>query len=145
MDRLKSHYEQLLKAYSRLKYMTQKFVELKKEQKTKSVSTEEENEFIVHRDALIQRFEFCYDLTWKFLKQLLKENYALDIASPRKVFQECFQQKLLTAQESMNLIEMIDARNQTSHIYNESTIDAISEKIINYYQFLAEIATKIKP
>ena len=145
MEGLSARYTQLLRAYSRLDYMTKTFIQLSEQVKKSAISTGVENEFIVHRDALIQRFEFCYDLTWKFFKLVLKEKHSIDVTSPRKVFQECYQQGILTRDETALLTEMIDARNETSHVYDEAVADAISLKIVDYYGILAVIVEKIKP
>lgn len=68
MDELEKRYRQLLDGYQRLFYMVTTF---KKLSENKHKYIEQENELITHRDALIQRFEFCYDLTWKFLNKVL--------------------------------------------------------------------------
>jgi nucleotidyltransferase substrate binding protein (TIGR01987 family) len=121
--------------------MKQKFVELS--QSKKKLREGEEDDLITHRDALIKRFEFCYDLTWKFCKLILKEKYSIDVTSPRKVFQECYQQGIFNEEETKKLLEMIEARNETSHIYDESKADAISQKIVVYYDFLIGIIKKL--
>ncbi|HEX2978549.1 MAG TPA: HI0074 family nucleotidyltransferase substrate-binding subunit [Candidatus Babeliales bacterium] len=143
MEELIRRHKQLLQAYGRLEYMVQTFIELSKDAKN-HLSEGEENEFVTHRDALIKRFEICYDLTWKFFKFLLKEKYSIDVASPRKVFQDCYQQGILNREETENFLDMIDMRNQTTHVYDESVANAISKKIVNYYELLISTSEKIK-
>lgn len=145
MATIAARYAQLMQAYSRLDYMTKKFVQLSQLYHGKSIPLMEENELIAHRDAVIKRFEFCYDLTWKFFKSVLRERYSIDVPSPRKVFQESYQQGLLTRDEAEQLLEMVDARNETTHVYDEAVADAISQKIVGYYAFLAGLLEKIKP
>lgn len=143
MEALRDRYQQLIKSYSRLRYMCGKFEELRLKADEPLVADEVENEFITHRDALIKRFEFCYELTWKFLQLFLRTKYSIDANSPRKVFQECFQQSILSRDESVTFLEMIDARNATTHKYDESTADEVSKKIIEYYHFLESIIQRI--
>lgn len=143
MDELTKRHTQLLQAYKRLEYMTKKFVALSQEISNTYTFSTEENELITHRDSLIKRFEFCYDLTWKFLKVLLKTHYSIDVTSPRKVFQECAQQGLLSPEEAEQLTSMIDDRNETAHVYDEEIADAISKRIVHYYTFLAALVAKI--
>jgi nucleotidyltransferase substrate binding protein (TIGR01987 family) len=142
MEQLALRYEQLIKAYGRLSYMTHKFVKLSQQAKNRTVVGEEEDELIAHRDALIQRFEFCYDLTWKYLRQLLKEKHGIEANSPRKVFQECYAQKILTNDETVQLLEMIDARNETSHVYDENMAERVSQKIVHYSAFLIKLSSE---
>lgn len=143
MEELDLHHKQLLKAYHRLNYMTKKFISLSHRDNRKPLPEGEEDELIMARDALIKRFEFCYDLTWKFLKRVLKEKYSIDASSPRSVFQECYQQQLTTRDETQILLEMIDTRNETTHAYNESIMDEISQRIIRYYDPLISIINKL--
>lgn len=83
---LTTQYQQLLKAYKQLAYIVETFAALSAKQSF--VSTEiEENYFITRCDALIQRFEFCFDITWKFLKSVLREKHALEANSPRAVIE----------------------------------------------------------
>jgi len=145
MEELILRYQQLVKAYSRLDYMTKKFVQLSQKEKSDYLLKDDENELIVHRDALIKRFEFCYDLTWKFYKLVLKEKYSINVTSPRKVFQEAYQQGIFTTEETEKFIEMIDARNETTHIYDEAVAESISQKILIYYTFLAQMIKKWSP
>lgn len=144
MEQLALRYKQLLQAYHRLDYMTNKFAKLSLEARIKKLTGDEEDEFITRRDSLIKRFEFCYDLTWKFLKLVLIKKYSVDVASPRKVFQECYQLELITSEETAKLVEMIEARNLTSHVYDEIMADAISLKILEYYPFLVATINKIR-
>jgi nucleotidyltransferase substrate binding protein (TIGR01987 family) len=98
---------------------------------------------IVHRDALIKRFEFCYDLIWKFYKLLLVKEYAIDVASPKKVFQEGYQQNIFTKEDIEVLFEIIDARNETTHVYDEMVAETISKKILMFTPFLEKLLKKI--
>ncbi len=145
MEELKLRYDQLLRAYKRLKYMTEKYVQLSQMAKNHNMLEQEENELIAHRDALIKRFEFCYELTWKFLKLLLKTQFLIDSNSPRSIFRDCYQQNILNREETGLLLETIDARNATSHIYDELAAESISKKIVDYYPVLSHIINKIKP
>jgi nucleotidyltransferase substrate binding protein (TIGR01987 family) len=144
MESLNLLYQALLKAYSRLNYMANKFIKAcDKFDNEPFVSSEEEDELIGYRDALIKRFEFSYDLTWKFIKRYLKEKYSIELVSPRKIFQELLTQNLATPAEVTKLLQMVEARNYTSHTYDESIAQEISFKIIDYAQLMSEIIHKL--
>lgn len=74
---------------------------------------------MVERDALIQRFEFTFDLGWKTLKSLLLEKYSVDAPTPLQAFQEAVRLELISENEIW--LKMRDMRNLTSHSYSELT------------------------
>jgi nucleotidyltransferase substrate binding protein (TIGR01987 family) len=148
METLTLRYEVALKAYGRLRYMVKKFIKSYEEykdafQQFNNSDLEEEHDFILHRDALIKRFEFCYELTWKLLKNYLQEKYSINVASPKKTFQACFEQKLITEHEAEEFLRMIDARNYSSHAYDEDQMQEISMRIVDYSALMEIVMKKI--
>lgn len=85
----------------------------------------------IYRDALIQRFEFTFELTWKYLKVYLEDQGISDINSPKSVLKAAYTEGLID--EEMVWINMLRSRNLTSHIYSEKTAIEISESILNHY------------
>jgi len=74
------------------------------------------------RDAVIQRFEFCWELAWKALKLRL-EQLGIAANNPRDVFREA-----LVAGELRNGNEWSEAqkmRNLTSHTYDEELCEEV--------------------
>src|SRR3989339_170051 len=71
------------------------------------------------RDSEIQRFEYCVDEFWKYLKFYLEYyfEYEYVLASPRLTLRECFQRQLISAEELETCLNMVDDRNSTSHGY----------------------------
>ena len=141
MEELKERYNNLLQAYSRLGHMINKFLEI--EDSIELRSCEIEDECIAFRDSVIKRFEFCYDLTWKFFKLYLQNNYGIDVTSPKKVFQECIKQNLVPADKADLLLETIEASNNSSHMYNEEVIHDIALRIPEYYDLFIKMTKKI--
>ncbi len=142
MEKLKERYDNLLKAYSRLNHMINRFLEFSHKMQPKTCV--DEDDCLAFRDAMIQRFEFCFDLTWKLLKIYLENNYGIEVASPKKVFQECIKQNLVPEDKSDLLLEMVEARNNTSHNYDEEIAHEIAQKIPQYYELLKTIITPLK-
>lgn len=73
------------------------------------------------RDAVIQRFEYTYELCWKMLKRQLEQ----EVPNPAEVDQWSFQDLLRTAAER-GILTQIDSwieyrrqRNVTTHVYDE--------------------------
>ncbi len=137
MERIKAQYRQLLKAYKTLDLAINYLTHITKS--ADPILTD------IYHDSLIQRFEFCYDLSWKYLKEYLRVTHGIELRSPKTVFQECLKQKIITEQETALLLEMVDARNSSSHIYDEEMAATISKKIPKYAQFLHELARRIAP
>lgn len=82
----------------------------------------------LYRDGLIQRFEFTVELAWKSLKEYLEDQGAvLGIASPRGVLKEAYAAGVITDAETWNRI--IEARNITSHVYDEKTSQTVAYQI----------------
>ncbi|UHD17708.1 HI0074 family nucleotidyltransferase substrate-binding subunit [Thiocapsa bogorovii] len=78
------------------------------------------NEFT--RDAVIQRFEFCYELAWKMLKLKLEQE-GISALTPRQALRESLQAALLDDGNAWSEIQRY--RNLTSHTYDERLADEV--------------------
>jgi len=79
------------------------------------------NEFT--RDASIQRFEYTFELAWKFLKRYLKQEAGIDAFNIKDIFREAAHQHLINNVDAW--FEYHKARNLTSHTYCEETAEEI--------------------
>jgi len=82
------------------------------------------------RDGVIQRFEFTVELLWKTLKIILAYQ-GVECASPRRCIKEAFRAGLIEDDEI--LLDMLEDRNRSSHIYDEATAEEIFERIAKVY------------
>lgn len=85
----------------------------------------------VVRDAVIQRFEFTFDLAWKSARAYLNDAGVIGIDSPKGVIREAFAQKMIT-DDALWLL-MISDRNLTVHLYDEDMASQISDRICGQY------------
>ena len=83
------------------------------------------------RDGVIQRFEFCAELAWKTLREYLLDQGYAEINSPKAVLKQAFSDGFLDHEEGW--LHLLDARNQTSHIYDEATATTVVESIRTTY------------
>jgi len=83
------------------------------------------------KDAVIQRFEFCVELSWKSLKSYMEIEGINNITTPKQTIREAFAKEILKNPEIW--IEMLNDRNLTSHIYDKSVAERIFENIVNRY------------
>ncbi len=85
----------------------------------------EENDIAL--DAAIQRFEFSFELFWKTLKVLLLDVGGIRVNSPKQVLSEAFSQGWINGEQKW--LDLLDARNMTSHVYNEQKAEEIYRMI----------------
>ena len=77
-------------------------------------------------DGTIQRFEFAFELAWKLMQAILRV-HGIEAASPRAAIKEAFRAGWLPDGEGW--IDMLEDRNKTSHLYDETAAQAIYDKI----------------
>jgi nucleotidyltransferase substrate binding protein (TIGR01987 family) len=82
------------------------------------------------RDGVIQRFEFTFELFWKTIKIIL-EYEGFYCTGPRSCIKEGARRGFLV--EGEILLDMLEDRNKTSHIYDEQTASEIFERIKGCY------------
>ena len=94
-------------------------------------------------DAAIQRFEFSYELFWKWLKKLLFMREGIEAQSPKQVLQNAYMLGWISDEDLW--LKMLQDRNLTSHTYQEKLAIEIFqhlplylEKMQSAYQNLQE-------
>ena len=93
------------------------------------------------RDAVIQRFEFTFELAWKTLKLYL-EQQGHELGGPRPVLKKAFADGLIPTQNEADVwLRMLEDRNQTSHTYLEPLAERIYAAIIQEYSPLLLVLT----
>lgn len=84
----------------------------------------------VARAALLQAFEFTFELAWKTLKDKLEaEDIAVDF--PREVIMKAFETNCI--RDGKTWIEMLKTRNELSHLYDEVKSKGTAKKIGTEY------------
>ena len=81
----------------------------------------------LEQQGLIQAFEFTHELAWNTLKDFLESRGAIDLYGSRDASREAFAKGLITNGDEW--MAMIQARNRSSHTYNEKTAREIAEAI----------------
>lgn len=90
------------------------------------------------RDSLIKRFEFSYEMAWKLMMSYEKENGIVEVLGSKDVIRQAFKLSIINNGETW--LEMVDARNKTSHLYDEEmATDVVDEIIYTYYPLLIEL------
>ena len=82
------------------------------------------------KDGVIQRFEFTFEVLWKTIKKFL-EYKGIEARTPKDCFKEAFTIGLID-DESL-VLNMLQDRNTTSHIYDKKTSEEIFDRIKTLY------------
>ncbi len=93
----------------------------------------------LERAGLIKTFEFCVELTWNVLKDLLYYE-GHDVMVPRAVIRKSFEVGYIDEDDCETPLDALDKRNLLSHLYlSDAALDA--EALINgrYYPVLLRL------
>jgi nucleotidyltransferase substrate binding protein (TIGR01987 family) len=95
----------------------------------------------LEKQGLIQGFEFTHELGWNVLKDYLENQGFTEIIGSRDATRTAFKNALIADGDTW--MDMIKARNQTSHTYNLDLAESISQDILQrfYPAFVALTAT----
>ena len=116
MDKMQEKYEKLVQAVHRL---------------DEAIADYDKIGLDSIRDGVIQRFEFCAELAWKTLREYLLDQGYTEINSPKSVMKQAFADGILDHEEGW--LHLLDARNETSHIYDEATATTVFGDIRTVY------------
>lgn len=96
-----------------------------------AVAEYEQTHSLAVRDGTIQRFEFCAELAWKATQDYLEEQGYLDVHSPKAVMRKAYLEGLVT--DERGWLSLLDARNKTSHLYDDAVADQVYQQIQGAY------------
>jgi nucleotidyltransferase substrate binding protein (TIGR01987 family) len=88
----------------------------------------------LEKEGVIQRFEYCFELAWKTVKDYLEASgLVFATVTPRQVLKDAFAAKIL--KEGPVWMDMLDHRNLLSHAYDSTqfniALDAIHRRYLN--------------
>ncbi len=97
----------------------------------------------VSQMALIKSFELTFELSWKTLQSFFKSQGHTEVRFPKGVIKEAFNKDVI--KDGQLWINMLDARNRLSHIYDESMIKDIIQRISkDYLKGIEQLYQKLK-
>jgi nucleotidyltransferase substrate binding protein (TIGR01987 family) len=93
---------------------------------------------------MIQAFEFTHELAWKVLKEYQEQQGIFGLIGSRDASRSAFQNGLVTDGEAW--MDMIKARNLTSHSYNPAVADSVTRDIlVRFYPAFAALRQRLAP
>jgi nucleotidyltransferase substrate binding protein (TIGR01987 family) len=144
MDRLREKYNQLNQALTSLEKSIacfERFDEMYSQIRDRFDYNEE---YRIHRDSVIQRFEYSIDLFWKFINKYLEEsNVLVESKFAGDVVRDACIARLISENDAEQLLLMIKSRNKTSHIYVEEIAELLVGQIPAYLKTMQNILLKI--
>jgi nucleotidyltransferase substrate binding protein (TIGR01987 family) len=95
----------------------------------------------LEKQGLIQGFEFTHELGWNVLKDYLESKGYTGLIGSRDATRTAFKNELITDGDAW--MDMIKARNQSSHTYNLDVAESIAQDILQrfYPAFVALVTT----
>ena len=86
----------------------------------------------LEKEGVIQRFEYCFELAWKTIKDYLEAGGSVvAIVTPRQVLKDAYGAKILD--DGQVWIDMLDHRNLLSHTYSPVIFEQAVEAIHTRY------------
>ena len=92
----------------------------------------------VVRDASIQRFEYCVELSWKTAKKIT----GTSSSAPKVVIREMAQQGLID--DPVVWIKFIEARNKSSHTYRKEVAEEVYSEACIFLPKAMKMLEKLK-
>jgi nucleotidyltransferase substrate binding protein (TIGR01987 family) len=93
----------------------------------------------LEQQGLIQGFEFTHELAWNVLKDYLEAQGFVGLIGSRNATRQAFKEALI--QDGEAWMDMIKARNLTSHTYNTEIATSIASGILTrFYPAFAAMA-----
>lgn len=80
----------------------------------------------LQRDATIQRFEFTFELSWKLMQRIIRDE-GIPVFGPKDAIRHAARIGLINDPERW--FYFLQARNHTTHLYNESESSEIYMEI----------------
>lgn len=93
------------------------------------------------QEGMIQRFEYTHELAWKVMKDYAEYQGYTDIRGSRDAIRKALEMGLIDDKQWM---ETIEARNLTSHNYDNDVVSEIYENITNFYFLFCRFEEKMQ-
>lgn len=92
-------------------------------------------------DAVIQRFEFTFETAWKSVK-LAAKAVGYDCKSPKGCLKLAYRMGWIDDEERW--LELLEARNLTSHTYDQETAMDVYETVKENFQVFGSLLRELR-
>jgi nucleotidyltransferase substrate binding protein (TIGR01987 family) len=94
------------------------------------------------RAGVIQAFEFTFEQCWKAFQRIAAAQ-GVAAASPRQALEAALRLELIRAEDENAWLDMLCDRNMTSHLYQETIVLEIAQRVVDRYQSLLAKAHRL--
>lgn len=98
------------------------------------------------RDAVIQRFEYTYELAWKMMKRQMEQESPnpaeLDRLSFKDLLREAAEKGIIADAEAWLVYR--DRRNITSHTYDEAEAKSVYEAALKFFDDVKAVLAELE-
>lgn len=95
-------------------------------------------QFKIARDACIQRFEYCIELSWKVSMKKLGSTTKF----PKQAVREMARADLIASAETW--LDFIEARNNSSHSYDEDIAQKVFAEILTFQKEVQVLCSNLE-
>jgi nucleotidyltransferase substrate binding protein (TIGR01987 family) len=96
----------------------------------------------LEKAGCIQYFEFCFELSWKSIQALAREQGCIDCNSPKACLKQAFANHWL--EDEILWLEMLSDRNRMSHTYSASDALSIYNSLNRYLSAFRDLLEVLK-
>ena len=96
------------------------------------------------KNGQIQKFEYCTELTWKLIRRFLIEVDGIEAKSPKESIKEYFLKGYIEEAQYEKMFQMINDRNDLSHLYSESEFELILKCLPEYLKLMKSVLITIQ-
>lgn len=95
----------------------------------------------LEKQGIVQSFEYCFELGWNLLKDYLNYQGIYDIRGSRDAVRLAYRYSIIDDADIW--MDMISARNMTTHTYDPDILSTVLEEIVNtFYPCLKDLEKK---
>jgi nucleotidyltransferase substrate binding protein (TIGR01987 family) len=137
-EKLRTKYKKAADALITLKELHEDMADAK--QIARCANQDPQKIYKIYRDSFIQRFEYTFDTTWKYIGDYLQaQGRTFEIKTPKEIFRQSLVANLLSETDTRLALQMVDHRNLTTHGYDEELIEKICTYIPRYIELLEQL------
>lgn len=93
--------------------------------------------------SLIKHNELVFEMLWKFLKYFLSFHYGVESLSPKSIFRDCLDQKIISDDQLTVLMAAAQQRNTTVHVYDSEVVKEQCKEIITNFSVISNLIDKL--
>ena len=113
-----------------------------------SIYKHDDEEVLSQRDSVIKRLEYSVDSFWKLIKLHLETVQGIPLEAtgtgPKPIARTAALHHVISEQESLQLIDMIEERNKTSHMYKEEIADEVAKHAPQALALMKSVVIRLK-